>query len=161
MTILYLWDEENIYVGEREHVQYQPVPANSTLKAPPEISGTEVAYWNGSDWEVLPDRPIPPEPDPEPDPEPIPEEVEGWQAEVAMRLTPVDPEDPESQNVWDRVQDIIAAMPDGPEKVTAQIVLQRGKIRLDSQMLVQIAPLVPLSQERVVDMFRLAAGIVA
>ena len=94
-------------------------------------------------------------------PEPVPEEVEGWQAEVAMKATPVDPNDPESQSVWDRVQDIITAMPDGIEKITAQTVLARGKIRRDSPMLAQLAPLVPLSEERVDDLMRLAASIEA
>jgi len=94
-------------------------------------------------------------------PEPVPEEVEGWQAEVAMKATPVDPEDSQSQNVWDRVQDIFAAMPDGIEKITAQTVLARGKIRRDSPMLAQLAPLVPLSEERVDDLLRLAGGIQA
>lgn len=101
-------------------------------------------------WEVVP---LPPEP--------VPEEVEGWQAEVAMKATPVDPEDSQSQNIWDRVQDLIAAMPDGIEKITAQTVLARGKIRRDSPMLAQLAPLVPLSQERVDDLMRLAASIEA
>lgn len=94
-------------------------------------------------------------------PEPVPEEVEGWQAEVAMRATPVDSGDPESQSVWDRVQDLITAMPDGIEKITAQTVLKRGKIRRDSPMLAQLAPLVPLSEERVDDLMRLAASIEA
>lgn len=91
----------------------------------------------------------------------VPVEVEGWQAEVAMRATPVNPDDPESQSVWDRVQDLIAAMPDGLEKITAQTVLKRGKIRRDSPMLAQFAPLVPLSEERVDDLMRLAASIEA
>ena len=93
--------------------------------------------------------------------EAVPEEVEGWQAEVAMKATPVDPEDSESQNVWDRVQDLFAAMPDGIEKITAQTVLARGKIRRDSSILAQFAPLVPLSEERVDDLMRLAASIEA
>lgn len=99
-------------------------------------------------------------PPPQP-PEPVPEEVEGWQAEVAMRATPVNPDDPGSQSVWDRVQDLITAMPEGIEKITAQTVLARGKIRRDSPMLAQLAPLVPLSPERVDDMFRLGGGIEA
>lgn len=91
----------------------------------------------------------------------VPVEVEGWQAEVAMRATPVDPDDPESQTIWDRVQDIIASMPDGIEKITAQTVLTRGKIRRDSPMLAQLAPAVPLTSERVDDLLRLAESIQA
>lgn len=95
---------------------------------------------------------------PEPEPEPVPIEVEGWQAEVAMRATP---STTEGQSVWDRVQAIIAAMPDGIEKITAQTVLARGKIRRDSPMLAQLAPLVPLTEAQVDDMMRLAASIQA
>lgn len=92
---------------------------------------------------------------------PVPEEIEGWQAEVVMRLTPVDLEDEHSQNVWARVQDIITAMPDGPEKVTAQTVLQRGKLRRDSAMLSTLAPLVPLTDERIDTMFILGDKVEA
>lgn len=91
----------------------------------------------------------------------IPQDVEGWQAEVAMRVTLVDLEDEQSQNVWDRVEEIIASMPDGPEKVTAQIVLKRGRLRRDSAMLAVLAPLVPLSSDRVDAMFVLADSIEA
>src|SRR5690554_5368777 len=62
----------------------------------------------------------------DPDTNAVPMEIEGWQGEVIMRAERVDPEDPESQSVWDRVQDLLAAMPDGIEKITAQVVLQRG-----------------------------------
>lgn len=98
---------------------------------------------------------------PEPPPEPVPDEVEGWQAEVAMKLTLVDPEDPESQNVWDRTWELIDSLPDGPEKVTATVVLQRGKVRRDSPTLALLAPMVPLSEERVDDLLRLAGSIQA
>lgn len=78
-----------------------------------------------------------------------------------MRATPVDSDDTEGQSVWDRVQDLIAAMPDGIEKITAQTVLSRGKIRRDSPMLAQLAPMVPLTEEQVDDLLRLAASIEA
>lgn len=92
---------------------------------------------------------------------PVPTEVDGWQAEVAMRITFVDPDAAESISVWDRVQEIFASMPNGVEKTTAQTVLARGKIRHDSLMLAQLAPLVPLTQERVDGLLRLAKSIEA
>lgn len=158
MIRLYLYDGQRISTGEHVDIEdvYAPVPANATHVPPPETVGDEVAHWNGKAWTVLPERPPAPA-----QVDPVPEEVEGWQAEVAMKATLVDPEDPESQNIWDRVQDIIAAMPDGIEKITAQTVLKRGKIRRDSPMLAQFAPLVPLSEERVDDLMRLAASIEA
>ncbi|AEC22273.1 hypothetical protein PT7_P037 (plasmid) [Pusillimonas sp. T7-7] len=118
------------------------------------------AYLAWLDDGNTPDPYVPPEPA-EPSSPAIPVEVEGWQAEVAMRATPVDPEDEQSQSVWDRVQDLIAAMPDGIEKITAQTVLARGKIRRDSPMLAQLAPLVPLSEARVDDLLILADSIQA
>lgn len=144
---LYLYDDQRISTGEHVDIEdvYAPVPANATHVEPPSTSGDEVAHWGGRVWTVLPARPPSPTPV-----DPIPEEVEGWQAEVAMRATPV-PTDP-AQTVWDRVQDLIAAMPDGIEKITAQTVLARGKIRRDSPMLTYLAPLVPLTQEQVDDL---------
>jgi len=105
-----------------------------------------------------PESPLDPEPE---DPDAVPAEVEGWQAEVVMRVTLVDPDDPESQTVWDRTQDLIATMPDGIEKITAQTVLARGKIRSNSPTLAMLAAAIPLAQSRVDDMLRQAAGIVA
>lgn len=155
---LYLFDEQRIYTGEYVDIEdlTAPVPANATHVEPPTTTSNEVAHWGGKVWTVLPERPPLPGPI-----DPVPVEVEGWQAEVAMKATPVDPEDSQSQNIWDRVQDLIAAMPDGIEKITAQTVLARGKIRRDSPMLAQLAPLVPLSEERVDDLMRLAASIEA
>lgn len=134
-------------------VESSPEYAQRNGWIPAEANGTVAQI--GGEWDGTQFHPAPPAP------EPVPEEVEGWQAEVAMRATPVDPDDPESQSVWDRVQDLIAAMPDGIEKITAQTVLARGKIRRDSPTLAQLAPLVPLSGERVDDMFRLAGSIEA
>lgn len=91
----------------------------------------------------------------------VPVEVEGWQAEVAMKATHVDLEDEQSQTIWARVQDLIAAMPDGIEKLTAQTVLARGRIRRDSPTLASLSAMVPLSEARVDDLMRLADSIQA
>lgn len=91
--------------------------------------------------------------------DPVPEYVEGWQAEVAMRVTLVDPESELSPTVWSRVQDIIAAMPEGIEKLTAQTVLARGRIQKNSPTLAALSAMVPLSQTRVDDLLRLAHNI--
>lgn len=145
------WDgldfpEQGIYwVHSSEKPEYDP-ETERVVEGQPELVGGQ---WRQV-WSV---EPLPPPP--------VPEEVEGWQAEVAMRATPVDPDDPNSQSVWDRVQDIIAAMSDGIEKITAQTVLARGKIRRDSPMLAQLAPMVPLTEEQVDDLMRLAASIQA
>lgn len=157
MTIIYLRDENHVFTEAREVNELQPIPPMAVLVPPPQVTEPDVPIWNGDGW-LIGRRPEPVSTEWY---EPVPEEVEGWQAEVAMKATPVDPEDSESQNVWDRVQDLITAMPDGIEKITAQTVLARGKIRRDSPMLAQLAPLVPLSEERVDDLMRLAASIQA
>ncbi|MCK9235995.1 MAG: hypothetical protein M0P09_06730 [Acholeplasmataceae bacterium] len=140
-------EQEIFWVHPTEQPEYDP-ETHYVVEGPPVFVDDQ---WQQT-WEII-EIPV--------EPEYVPEEVKGWQAEVAMRATPVDSGDPESQNVWERVQEIIAAMPDGIEKITAQTVLSRGKIRRDSPMLAQLAPLVPLSQERVDDLMRLAASIQA
>ena len=85
---------------------------------------------------------------PPPGPAPIPQEIEGWQAEVVMRVTKVGEE-----SVWDRVQELSDGLADESQKITARVVLQRGKLRRDSALLAQLSPLVPLTQEQVDDMF--------
>lgn len=117
------------------------------------VESAEIQAWMAEGNEPLPA--------PDPDPSPVPAEIEGWQGEVIMRAERVDAEDPESQSVWDRVQDLISGMPDGIEKTTAQVVLQRGKIRRDSPTLAQLAPLVPLTDERIDNMFRDGAQLLA
>lgn len=139
-------DEEIWWVHETPEPEYDP-ETQYVEEGEPEYVDER---WQQT-WEI---KEIPPESEP-----PVPVEVEGWQAEVAMRATPV-PTDLEV-TVWGRVQELIAAMSEGIEKITAQTVLKRGKIRRDSPMLAQLAPLVPLTDEQVDDLMRLAASIEA
>lgn len=138
-----------------EHIATNdPAPwmGRAGVSCPPYDKTTQGAFWRGGPAWFIAD--FVPE-------VPVPEEVGGWQAEVAMRVSKVDLESPASQSVWDRVQDILAAMPDGVEKITAQTVLTRGKVRRDSPTLALLAAQVPLSESRVDDLLRLAASIKA
>ncbi len=72
--IAYIWNEDRIYVGNREVEEGGPFPLRSTPTAPPELTGSEVARWTGQGWEVLPAAPEPP---PEPGPD--------WPALIAAR----------------------------------------------------------------------------
>lgn len=97
-------------------------------------------------------------------PEPVvevPEEVEGWQAEVAMKLTKLDDQDSNSQSVWDRTMDIVEAMEDEAMKLTARTVLERGRVRRDSQMLATLSVQIPLSSEQVDSLFIFADSLEA
>lgn len=138
-------EQEIYWVHSTPQPEHDPDTEMVAEGQPEQVEG----QWRQT-WEVMP---LPPEP--------VPVEIEGWQGEVIMRADKVDPEDPESPTVWDRVQALIAAMPDSIEKITAQTVLARGRIRRDSPTLAVLAPLVPLSEDRIDDMFRRGARIEA
>lgn len=86
----------------------------------------------------------------------VPESVEGWQAEIVMRSTALGTSD-----VWTALNAAIDAMPDGVNKITAQTVLKRGRVRRDSQLLAQLGPSLGLTGQQIDDMFRAASKIKA
>jgi hypothetical protein len=64
MTVCYTYDSQNIYVAMVEFDPYGPVPANSTLVAPPLVVYPQVAQWQGDIWAILASRPPAPPPVP-------------------------------------------------------------------------------------------------
>lgn len=70
MITLYKWDSQRIYCGSVDVDPNGEMPLNSTPLQPPEA---EFAYWNGSGWDVISERPEEPEP------------VIGWSAEISAR----------------------------------------------------------------------------
>jgi hypothetical protein len=64
MTVCYTYDSQNIYVAMVEFDPYGPVPANSTLVAPPLVVYPQVAQWQGDIWAILASRPPAPAPVP-------------------------------------------------------------------------------------------------
>lgn len=64
MTTCYTYDSQNIYVTMVEFDPYGPVPANSTLVAPPLVVYPQVAQWQGNMWAILASRPPAPAPVP-------------------------------------------------------------------------------------------------
>jgi hypothetical protein len=60
MINIYLLDAQRIYAGPAQHNPLHPLPGPCTLIAPPDTTGTEVAQWTGSGWQVLQERPTPP-----------------------------------------------------------------------------------------------------
>jgi hypothetical protein len=64
MITYHKYDPQNIYTETVERTEFQPVPKPSTTLPPPKTTGTQVAWWSGSDWKVLPERPKPAPPPP-------------------------------------------------------------------------------------------------
>lgn len=64
MTACYTYDSQNIYVAMVEFDPYGPIPANSTLVAPPLVVYPQVAQWQGDAWVILAERPPAPAPVP-------------------------------------------------------------------------------------------------
>lgn len=54
---LYLLDRNNVFSGVFTIIDFKsPIP-NGVFEAPPDLTGAQVAKWNGVDWEVLPEYP--------------------------------------------------------------------------------------------------------
>jgi hypothetical protein len=65
MTLVYQWGDNALYSGKAEVEDGQPMPPCSTPTAPPKLTGTQVAQWQG-EWVKLPAAPeLPPSPAPD------------------------------------------------------------------------------------------------
>jgi len=63
MTTIYQLDAQCVFIGELEIDPMGPLPLPLAMVAPPKTTGTKVARWNGSKWDVLAERPpLPPRP---------------------------------------------------------------------------------------------------
>ena len=65
MITVYKVDAQGVFVAATEIDPMGPLPVPLTMTAPPATTGTEVAQWNGNEWDVLEERPAftaPPEP---------------------------------------------------------------------------------------------------
>lgn len=65
MIAYYTYDAQGVFIGAVDRNKYEAIPKPCTTTKPPSLTGTEVARWDGSVWEVLAERPPLPEPDPE------------------------------------------------------------------------------------------------
>lgn len=77
MITYYTYDAQGVFVGAVERTKYEALPKPCTTVAPPSLTGTQVARWDGSDWEVLAERPPLPAP-----PAPTLEEQKSARAEA-------------------------------------------------------------------------------
>lgn len=59
MITLHIRDAQGIYADSVTVDPMGPVPRRSVAIAPPMMTGTEVARWNGNGWDVLAERPHP------------------------------------------------------------------------------------------------------
>ena len=106
MITLYLVGEQGIYTTSVDTDPMGPVPRNSTLAAPPALTGTQVARWGGAAWEVLAERPPAPIA-----PVIVPHKVTRRQGRLALLLA----------GKLDQVPLVIAAIKDETERRLAQI----------------------------------------
>ena len=106
MVTLYLWDILGIFTRSVDIDPMGPVPRNSTLTAPPAISGAQVARWIGDAWEALAERPPAPAA-----PVIVPHKVTRRQGRLALLLA----------GKLDQVPLVIAAIKDETERRLAQI----------------------------------------
>lgn len=106
MIRLYIWDIHNIYVSFVDISPKEAVPLRSTLIAPPELSGEEVARWVGDGWAVLESRPVAPEPA-----RMVPHSCTRRQARLALLQV----------GKLDEVEQIIADIPDPTQRRAAEI----------------------------------------
>lgn len=84
MTTLYILDANSVFSNMQELADpFAPLPY-STLTPPPETMGTQVAFWTGSFWEVLPEYP-------QPAPPPIPTNAQQAESRKAAYTAEADP----------------------------------------------------------------------
>lgn len=147
MITLHLYDSEQIFTHSVTQSIYAPVPAGSTLAPPPELISPQVARWTGSDWEVLPERPVPPTPEPVPDP--VPQSVTMRQARLALL----------GVGLLAAVDAAIAGLPE-PERTAAQIEWEYSQeVQRDKPFVAMLAPALGLSESDLDNLFRVAATL--
>ena len=56
---IYLIDSQSIYTKTVAIDPMEALPGRCVLQSPPALAGSEVALWNGAEWDILPERPIP------------------------------------------------------------------------------------------------------
>jgi hypothetical protein len=95
-------------------------------------------------------------PEPPPEPLPVPESITAWQAQAALKLTPLG-----DGTLYDAVVAALAALPDGPEKVVAQTAFEKdAKFVRSSPTIAAIASALGLTSEQVDDLFRLGDSLI-
>ena len=63
MITVHIIDSQQIYVRSEQVDPYSRLPEGAVISgAPPSTTNPQVAKWTGSGWEILPERPVPPEP---------------------------------------------------------------------------------------------------
>ena len=143
MTTIYLTDAENIFTGESRTITdpLAPLPRGIVGVEPPALSGDEVAQWVGSQWVVLPERPIPPVQ--------IPQAVTMRQARLALL----------GAGLLGQIDTAITSLP-SPQKEAAQIEWKYSQeVQRRNGFVDQLAPMLGLTDEQVDNLFLVAATL--
>lgn len=76
MINIYLHDARGLFAGTMKVDPYGAMPGNSTLDAPPAMTGTQVAVYDNGNWTIYASaEDVPKPPVPVPAPIPVPEEI--------------------------------------------------------------------------------------
>lgn len=142
MLTVYLLDSDMCLAGSTQLDEMMPIPARSTLLAPPRTKAPEVARWNSISWEVLPERPAPVLL--------IPFKVTRSQARSALLL----------RGLLDQVQPIIDSIEDLTERALAQIKWDDAlEFERYSPLVVMIARALDLDDAALDELFIFAASL--
>ncbi|QHF02453.1 DUF4376 domain-containing protein [Pseudomonas asturiensis] len=63
MQTVYRWNEDKTYAGSFEAGYFDDLPIRTTLTAPPELEGDQVAIWTGEGWSIADGPPAATQPD--------------------------------------------------------------------------------------------------
>lgn len=142
MITVHTFDSEMISSGSVSVDEMAPIPQRCTLLAPPRTKGTQVARFNGANWEVLPERPAAKAP--------VPFKVTRSQARRALLL----------RGLFDQVQPIIDAIPDPIERGMAQIMWDDAlDFERHSPIVAMIGQALGLDEAALDDLFISAASL--
>lgn len=144
MITFYTVDAQRIFIESIEVDPLGPLPSPCFTIAPPETTGTEVARWNGTWWEVLEERPVV-----VPQPVPIPQSVTMRQASLALFQA----------GYLARIQTSIDELPE-PERSLANIEWNKsGVVERNQHLVLTLGQSLGLSDAELDDLFTLAATL--
>lgn len=145
MPTIYQYDNQQVFTGvTREISTKEGCPRGWTRFAPPNTTGTEVAYFQGSSgWVILPERPPLP-------PEPVPQSVSQRQARLALSRA----------GILASVQPALEAITDQQEREEALIEWEfSDTIERSSNLVVSMGGALGLDDEAIDNLFRTAATL--
>lgn len=156
MITYYTYDAQGVFVGAVERTKYEALPKPCTTTAPPSLTGTEVARWDGSAWEVLAERPPLPLPDPAAWRETA--DLEKGAFCIALKragVLPIDEAVAAAKGEWPATfSTALASLPTGFDEAEAKIIwAATTRVRRTHPILLALIPMSSLTEADVDAMF--------